>query len=57
MKTRVRACGFVKRVNARGILNIKSIEYPQSQSFRKSVRDYHAVETMPMMLSASFVLR
>ncbi len=57
MKTWEMACGFVKRVGARGIVNMKSVEYPQIQPFRKSARDYHAVETMPMMLSASFVLR
>jgi hypothetical protein len=43
--------------NARDILNIKSVEYPQIQPFRKSAKDHYAVETMLMMLSASFVLR
>ena len=42
---------------ARDILNIKSVEYPQIQPFRKSTKDHHAAETMLMMLSANFVLR
>ena len=41
----------------RNILNLKSVEYPQIQPFRKKVKDYHAVETMLMLLSANFVLR
>ena len=48
---------IVNLVVARDILNIKSVDYPQIQPFRKKVKDYHAVETMLMLLLASFALR